>query len=79
MLIKITERERATIVASLRRWHSYPAAREADALATSGGKHSPLDNAEIERLCERFTKARGPAPLPRRSDNSTHEASKASR
>src|SRR5215471_13450224 len=56
MLIKLTERERATILASLRRWLSYPAAREADSIATNGGRHKPLDNAEIERLCKRISK-----------------------
>src|SRR5215472_15452015 len=56
MRIKLTVRERATILASLRRWLSYPAAREADSIATSGGKYKPLDNAEIERLCKRLTK-----------------------
>jgi len=54
MLIKLTERERATILTSLRRWLSYPAAREADSIATNGGKHKPLDDAEIQRLCKRF-------------------------
>jgi hypothetical protein len=54
MLIKLTERERATILASLRRWLSYPAAREADSIATNRGKHKPLDDAEIQRLCKRF-------------------------
>ena len=54
MLIKLTERERATILASLRRWLSYPAAREADSIATNGGKHKPLDDAELQRLCKRF-------------------------
>ena len=55
MIIKLTVRERATILATLRRWLSYPAAREADSIATGGGKHKPLDNAEIERLCKRIT------------------------
>jgi hypothetical protein len=55
-MIKLTKRERATILAALRRWLSYPAAREADSIATNGGKHKPLDNAEIERLCKRITK-----------------------
>jgi len=59
MIIKLTVRERATISASLRRWLSYPAAREADSIATSGGKHKPLDNNEIEHLCERITKIDG--------------------
>ena len=56
MIIKLTARERATILASLRRWLSYPAAREADSIATNGGKHKPLDNGEVERLCKRITK-----------------------
>jgi hypothetical protein len=55
MVDKLTKRERATILAALRRWHSYPAAREADSIATNGGKYKPLDNHEIERLCKRIT------------------------
>jgi hypothetical protein len=54
MIIKLTNAERDTILAALRRWQSYPAAREADSIATSGGKHKPLDNAEIERVCKRL-------------------------
>ena len=56
MLIKFTKRERATVLAALRRWVSYPAAREADPIATNGRKHKPLDNAEIDRLCRRITR-----------------------
>ena len=56
MLIRITEREGATILAALRRWLSYPAAREADSIATKAGKYKPLDNGEIEALCTRLTK-----------------------
>jgi hypothetical protein len=82
MLINITKRERATILATLRRWLSYPAARDADKIATDGRKHKPLDNAEIERLCERLMKTetkRGPATLFRQSKNGAREqnASKA--
>jgi hypothetical protein len=55
MLNKLTKRERATILAALRRWRSYPAAREADSVATNGGKHTPLDDGEIDRLCKRIT------------------------
>jgi len=72
MLIKLTNRERATILAALRRWHSYPAARGADSVATSGGKHKPLDNSEIERLCKRITKLEGKrdaARFPHQSNN----------
>jgi len=43
-------------MAALRRWLSYPAAREADSIATNGGKYKPLDNGEIEGLCKRLTK-----------------------
>jgi hypothetical protein len=57
MIINLTKRERATILAALRRWLSYPAAREADSIATNGGKHKPLDNGEIDRLCKRITEA----------------------
>ena len=56
MTVKLTKRERDTILAALRRWLSYPAARDADSVATNGGKHKPLDNFEIEQLCKRFTK-----------------------
>jgi hypothetical protein len=72
MLIKLTNRERATILAALRRWHSYPAAREADFIATNGGKCKPLDNSEIERLCKRVTKIeskRDAVRLVRQSNN----------
>jgi hypothetical protein len=39
MVAKLTKRQRDTILAALRRWLSYPAAREADTIATNGGKH----------------------------------------
>ena len=72
MTIELTRRERATILAALRRWLSYPAAREADSLATDRGQHKPLDNAEIERLCKRITEIeskRDASPLLRQSNN----------
>jgi hypothetical protein len=76
MLIKLTNAERDTILAALRRWQSYPAAREADSVATNGGKHRPLDNAEIERICKRLTRIErnGNAnPLFRQSKNGAHK------
>jgi hypothetical protein len=76
MQIKLTKRERATVLAALRRWLSYPAAREADSIATNGGKHKPLDNGEIDRLCKRITElATKPdvAPLHRQSNNGARE------
>jgi hypothetical protein len=72
MIINLTKRERATILAALRRWQSYPAAREADSIATNGGRHRPLDNAEIERICKRISKIerkRDAAPLHCQSNN----------
>src|SRR5262249_61201666 len=75
MLIKLTQRERATILAALRRWLSYPAAREADSIATNGGKHKPLDDGEIQRLCKRIIKIEMKhvaAPLRRQSNNDAH-------
>ena len=72
MVVKLTERERATVLAALRRWLSYPAAREADAVATNRGKHKPLDDGEIQRLCKRVTEIerRGDAaPSGRHSNN----------
>jgi hypothetical protein len=72
MVVRVTERERATILAALRRWLSYPAAREADTTATNRGKHRPLDDGEIQRLCKRLSEIprRGnAAPLRRYSNN----------
>jgi hypothetical protein len=72
MVVKLSQRERATILAALRRWLSYPAAREADSIATNRGKHKPLDDGEIQRLCNRIIelKRRGDgAALPRHSNN----------
>jgi hypothetical protein len=45
-MVRITKRERDTIVVALRRWLSYLAAREADSIATNGGKHKRLDNSD---------------------------------
>lgn len=76
MIVRLTHAERDTILAALRRWQSFPAAREADLIATNGGKHRPLDNAEIERICERITKKNGkrnPASLVRRLNNGASE------
>jgi hypothetical protein len=76
MIIRLTNAERDTILAALRRWQSFPAAREADAVATNGGKHRPLDNAEIERICKRMTRnetKRNAAPSRRQSGNGAHE------
>jgi hypothetical protein len=72
MVLRVTERERATILAALRRWLSYPAAREADLTATNRGKFKPLDDGEIQRLCQRLneTAKRGNgAPLRRHLSN----------
>jgi hypothetical protein len=71
MVVRVTERERATIVAALRRWLIYPAAREADLTATNRGKLKPLDDSEIQRLCQRLseTAKRGNAPPLRRHSN----------
>src|SRR5919106_5161711 len=76
MIIKLTNAERDTILAALRRWQSYPAAREADSVATNGGKHRPLDNSEIERICKRMSRnetTRNAASSRRQSDNGAHE------
>jgi hypothetical protein len=72
MIVKLTHAEKDTILAALRRWQSYPAAREADSIATNGGKHKPLDNGAIELLCKRLTEVDGKrdtARLPGRSNN----------
>jgi len=73
MVLRVTERERATILAALRRWLSYPAAREADLTATDRGKLKPLDDGEIQRLCQRLNetvrKGNG-TPSYRHSNNS---------
>jgi hypothetical protein len=72
MVVKVTERERATVLAALRRWLSYLAAREADSIATNHGKHKPLDDGEIQRLSKRISEIarRGnAAPLRPHSNN----------
>jgi len=72
VVFRVTEREHATILAALRRWLSYPAAREADLTATNRGKHKPLDDGEIQRLCKRISEMTGTgeaAPLRRLSSN----------
>jgi hypothetical protein len=84
MIIKLTTAERDTILAALRRWQSFPAAREADLIATNGGRHRALDNAEIERICKRMTRTetkRDSALARRQSGNGAHEqrASKTTR
>jgi hypothetical protein len=74
MIINLTKRERATILAALRRWLSYPAAREADSIATSGGKHKPLDNGEIDRLCKRITEPSANRDAAHKLDQGTNGA-----
>ena len=52
---------------------------KADCIATGRGKHRPLDNAEIDRICKRMTKTerqRNTAPLLRRSGNGAHPGGK---
>jgi len=76
MVVKLSERERATVLAALRRWLSYPAAREADVTATNSGKHKPLDDSEIQRLCKRLTQMESKAdgvPSRRHSINGARE------
>ena len=76
MVVKFSERERATVLAALRRWLSYPAAREADATATNRGKHKPLDDGEIQRLCKRITQIETKCdgvPSRRNSNNGARE------
>jgi hypothetical protein len=54
----------------------YPEGREADLIATDGGKHEPLDNVEIERICKCLTKMDrklDTAPLLCRSNNGMRE------
>jgi hypothetical protein len=75
MIVKLTRAERDTILAALRRWQSFPAAREADLIATNGGKHRPLDNSEIERICRRLTAIESTSDVPslvERSGNGAH-------
>src|SRR5215475_8859238 len=76
MVVKLSKRERATILAALRRWLSYPAAREADTIATNRGKHKPLDDGEIQRLCKRISEIEmraNAASLRRYSNNGARD------
>ena len=81
MVLRVTERERATILAALRRWLSYPAAREADLTATNRGKHKPLDDGEIQRLCQRLSEKvkRGNGAASRRHSNNGADTQKDSK
>jgi len=81
MVLRVTDRERATILAALRRWLSYPAAREADLTATNRGKHKPLDDGEIQRLCQRFSEEvkRGNGAALRRHSNNGADIQRASK
>jgi len=81
MVLRITDRERATILAALRRWLSYPAAREADLTATNRGKLKPLDDGEIQRLCQRLSEKvkRGNGAALRRYSNNGADIQKASK
>jgi len=81
MVLRITDRERATILAALRRWLSYPAAREADLTATNRGKHKPLDDGEIQRLCQRLSEKvkRGNGAAWRRHRNNGADINKDSK
>ena len=74
MVVKLTDRECGTILAALRRWLSYPAARAADSIATKGGTYKPLDDGEIQRLCERIAREprkRSASPIRLHSSNGT--------
>lgn len=55
MLLSITPREFATILAALRLWQEQdaPPVRQYD-IATDCGKCEPLGNDEIDTLCERL-------------------------
>jgi hypothetical protein len=69
MTVTLTQRERSTILAALRRWLSYPAARAADPIATDGGNCKPLDNTEIEQLCGRIDKTKSKSKSAQRSES----------
>jgi hypothetical protein len=67
VIIKLTKRERATILAALRRWVSHPAAREADSIATNEGRHKPQEVSTIlgstcSRPCTRLVRERNNLP-----------------
>lgn len=63
MLYELNDREHATVLAALRHWQSRDAARrdmgEFD-IATNGGKLEPLENVEIDKLCERINTTEEP-------------------
>ena len=52
---KISRRERDTIIAALRAWHSEPRLRLSFYyVATGGGAQAPLTEAELDALCRRL-------------------------
>ena len=55
MLPNINSRERDTIIAALRAWQSAPRLRQSFYyVATAGGAHTPLTEAELDALCRRL-------------------------
>lgn len=58
MLLSITPREFATILAALRLWQEQdaPPVRQYD-IATACGEFEPLGSGEIDALCERLNAA----------------------
>ncbi|HEY3148829.1 MAG TPA: hypothetical protein VGJ75_20875 [Dongiaceae bacterium] len=55
MFPKITNHERDTILAALRAWQTTPRARLGFYnLATRGGQHQPLTEAQVDELCRRL-------------------------
>ena len=58
MLLSVTPREFATILAALRYWqeHDAPPARQYD-IASDSGEFEPLGNDEIDTLCEQLNAA----------------------
>ena len=52
--MKLTEQELATVLAALRLWQRYPNTSGLMDIATNGGEFNPLNNNEIDALCQRL-------------------------
>lgn len=64
----LNDRELATVLAALRAWqnlqqHESPAAEVMD-VATSGGTLTPLDDGEVDELCERLNTSSAIVAIP---------------
>ena len=61
MIVSMTERELATVLAALRHWQRQECYADGGipehTIASDEGEHEPLDAQEIDELCERLNRS----------------------